>query len=49
MIQSMSSIWIGSGCVAAAFLMAVALFFGAHEIGKINLVPHCFHKVEHFE
>jgi VanZ family protein len=28
--------------------MAVALFVGAHEIGKINLVPHFFHKVEHF-
>jgi VanZ family protein len=28
--------------------MAVVLFFGAHEIGKINHVPHYFHKVEHF-
>jgi len=28
--------------------MAVALLAGAHDIGKINDVPHWFHKVEHF-
>jgi VanZ family protein len=40
--------WFRGGCIAAALLMAVTLFFGAHEIGKVNLVPHFFHKVEHF-
>ena len=40
--------WIDGGCIAAAFLMATILFFGAHEIGKVNSVPHWFHKVEHF-
>ena len=28
--------------------MALALFVGAHEVAKINTVPHWFHKVEHF-
>ena len=28
--------------------MAATLFFGAHEIGKVNAVPHLAHKVEHF-
>ena len=40
--------WFRGGCIAAAFFMAAVLFFGAHEIGRINLVPHFFHKVEHF-
>ena len=48
MNQIISNEWIRSGCIAAAFFMAVTLLFGAHEIGKINLVPHFFHKVEHF-
>ena len=40
--------WIRGGCIAAAFFMAVTLFFGALEIGKINSVPHLLHRVEHF-
>lgn len=40
--------WIRGGCIAATFFMAATLFFGAHEIGKVNSVPHLFHKVEHF-
>ena len=28
--------------------MAVTLFIGAHEIAKINRVPHFIHQVEHF-
>ena len=39
---------IQGGCIAAAFFMVAALFFGAHEIGRVNLVPHVFHKVEYF-
>jgi VanZ family protein len=40
--------WIRGGCIAAAFFMAAILLLGAHDIGKINEVPHWFHKVEHF-
>lgn len=40
--------WIRGGCIAAAFFMAATLFLGAHEIGKINSVPHLIHRVEHF-
>jgi len=40
--------WIRGGCIAAACLMAAVLLFGAQDIGKINDVPHWFHKVEHF-
>lgn len=28
--------------------MAATLLLGAHQIGRMNLVPHFFHKVEHF-
>ena len=45
----MNSNWIRSGCIAVAFFMAATLFFGVHEIGEVNLVPHFFHNVEHFE
>ena len=40
--------WIRGGCIAAAFLMAAVVLCGAHEIGKVNHVPHALHKVEHF-
>jgi VanZ family protein len=39
--------WIRGGCIAVAFFMAVTLFLGAQEIGKVNAVPHWVHKVEH--
>lgn len=44
----MNNKWIQGGCIAAAFFMAATLFIGAHEIGRLNTVPHLFHKVEHF-
>ena len=44
----MSGKWLRGGCIAAAFFMAAVLLAGAHDIGKINDVPHWFHKVEHF-
>ena len=40
--------WIRGGCIAAALFMAVTLFLGAHEIGRVNSVPPLGHKVEHF-
>lgn len=40
--------WIRGGCIAATFFMAATLFFGAHEIAKVNAVPHLLHQVEHF-
>ena len=43
-----NSKWIRGGCIAAAIFMAATLFFGAHQIGKMNSVPPLLHKVEHF-
>ena len=43
-----NSKWIRVGCIAASFLMAATLLLGAHQIGRMNSVPHFFHKVEHF-
>ena len=40
--------WIRGGCIAAALFMAVTLFLGAPEIGRVNSVPPLGHKVEHF-
>jgi len=42
-----NSKWIRGAFIAVAVLMAATLFFGAQEIGKVNAVPHWFHKVEH--
>jgi VanZ family protein len=40
--------WMRAGCIAGALFMAALLLVGAHDIGKVNNVPHWFHKVEHF-
>jgi VanZ family protein len=39
--------WIRDGCIAAAFFMAVTLFFGAETAAKLPLPP-LFDKVAHF-
>ena len=40
--------WIRSGCIAAAFLMAVTLFVGAEGAGKAHLFPAPWDKAAHF-
>src|SRR3954451_2489619 len=40
--------WFRRLCIVAACLMAVIVLVGAQGVGKVNHVPHWFHKVEHF-
>jgi hypothetical protein len=40
--------WIRSGCIAAAFFMAVTLFVGARGAGRVHLFPAPWDKAAHF-
>src|SRR3954468_5881281 len=43
-----TSSWFRRFCIGAACLMAIIVLVGAQGVGKVNDVPHWFHKVEHF-
>ncbi len=47
-MRRQGQVWIRVGFLVAACLMAATLFFDAYEIGKVNIVPHFFHRLEHF-